>query len=589
MITTLLHDNPDREIRLTNGDTTTTLELARNWQGNCCRLSLTNNGPDTQRIGEVVAFRCDMPYPADTPFYGEGYNMLSQYRGTLSSFRCITNLSDAGHYKLPQKDGFFTVYNLLALYPKTHDDAVLAFSSCRRFNGSFRFNPDRLEVVLDCEGIEIASGETLPLEELFLETGDSAEQLLQQLGERIADNHPRPPYPAPPCGWSSWSCYGRAVTEKDIFDNLDCIRGEFPNLKFIQIDDGYQPHMGDWLVKNPDFSADIQSLCCKIKDAGFEPAIWVAPFIASEGSELLRDHPDWFVKGDDGQPLCAETVTFRGWVEAPWYMVDGTHPGAQDYIRNVFRTMREEWHCRYFKLDANTWGGLPFGHRDEPNTTCVEAYRAGMQALLEGAGEGSFVLGCNAPMWPSIGTVHGMRVTNDIKYNWRCIQGLAEQGFPRNWQNQKLWINDPDNLILCNHEQIFVGFSRTDTDVSDDEFSFHAAYILASGGMILAGDRMMALNDDHKRILDKLAPPSGIAAIFDDSSYEVGRIKRDDDMLLCLFNWSDRVTQSCAPLDGTYDLADYWTDTRLADSVTRVPMLTLPPHSARVLACTRAG
>ncbi|NIP98251.1 MAG: alpha-galactosidase, partial [Akkermansiaceae bacterium] len=73
------------------------------------------------------------------------------------------------------------------------------------------------------------------------------------------------------------------------------------------------------------------------------------------------------------------------------YMLDGTHPGARDYLRHVFRTMREEWQCRYFKLDANMWGALPFGRRHDPQATRVDAYRAGMQAIRDGAGEGSFI------------------------------------------------------------------------------------------------------------------------------------------------------------------------------------------------------
>ncbi len=589
MITKALHDNSTWDIRPAQGGTAPELKLHREWTGSCCSLSVENTGSTPRRIAEVIAFRCDMPYDADTPFYGEGYSMLSQYKGTLSSFHCITNLSDAGHYKLPEPDDSFTVYNLFMLYPGAQDTVLMAFSSCHRFSGAFRFNPARLEVVLNGEEIEVAPGETLKLEEFFLQTGDRPEVLLQNLGAQLNRHHPRLPYEKPPCGWSSWSCYGRAVTEKDVFDNQATIRQEFPELRFIQIDDGYQNHMGDWLVTRPDFSGHIGDLCCKIKEDGFEPAIWVAPFIADQHSDLLRDHPEWFVKDADGQPLPSNEVSFGGWVEAPWYMLDCTHPGARDYLKMVFRTMREEWQCRYFKLDANMWGAIPFGHRHEPNTTCIDAYRAGMQALLEGAGEGSFVLGCNAPMWPSIGTVHGMRVTNDIKYNWRCIRGLAEQGFPRNWQNQNLWINDPDNLVLCNHEQIFVGFSRTDTDVSEDEFSFHAAYVLASGGMILAGDRMMALQEEHKQILRKLLPPSGNAAIFDDREMKVGRIPTDNGWILCLFNWGEQPIRTCAPLPAPCDITDYWTDAKVAESVAEVPFLTLPPRSARVLSCTTVG
>ena len=587
MLKQLLLADPGWEVRAKDPNKASEMKLHRQWNGNVCGVELENTGTEARCIDEVVVFRCDMPYEADTPFYGESYNMLSQYRGTLSSFEFITGRSDASHYKLPEAEGCFMVYNLLLLYPRAQDAALVGFSSCHRFSGTFCFTPESLEVVLNCEGIEVPPGEKLSLEEFFVEQGPKPECLLQSFGQAINRNHPRLPYPEPPCGWSSWSCYGRAVTEKDVFDNLEYIREEFPQLRFIQIDDGYQNHMGDWLTTSPDFDGDIGDLCRGIHDAGFEPAIWVAPFIAAKDSELLRDHPDWFVQDADGNPLCSADVSFGGWVEKPWYMLDGSNPGAQDYLRMVFRTMREEWKCRYFKLDANMWGALPFGHRHKPNTTCIEAYRAGMQALLEGAGEGSFILGSNAPMWPSIGTIHGMRVTNDIKYNWRCIKELAEQGFPRNWQNQNLWINDPDNLILCNHEQIFVGFSRTDTDVSDNEFSFHAAYVLATGGMILAGDRMMELGEEHKQILRKLLPPSTKAAVFDDREMRVGRIENEKGWLLCLFNWGDTPVRSCAALPVRCDISDYWTDTELASAASSVPHLDLPPRSARVLSCVR--
>lgn len=530
----------------------------------------------------------DMPFPSDTPFYGEAYSMLSQYKGTIGNPENITKFSDAKHYKLPQKDGFFTVYNLLMLFPQDHV-VLMGFSSCHRFSGEFRFNKERLEVVLDCEGLELAAGETLDLEEFFFASGKSREELLAAFGQRIGINHPRLPYPEIPTGWCSWYAYGPKVTEQDIFDNLAAIKKRIPQLKFIQIDDGYQKHMGDWLQQHPNFPSPIKNLCLKIKDEGFEPAIWVAPFIADKDSDLLREHPDWFVKDDAGQPLPSNRDSFGGWRFPPWYMLDGTHPGAQDYLRRVFSTMREEWKCRYFKLDANMWGALPFGRRHDPKATRVDAYRAGMQAVLEGAGEDSFILGCNAPMWPSIGTVHGMRVTGDISRNWKTFKLLAEEGFNRNWQNGSLWINDPDCILLNNHNDSMVGpdgkILPPINTISEDEFSFHAAYILASGGMVLASDRMMDLNEKHLAVLGKLLPPCGQAAVFDDREFRVGRIKTNEGILLCLFNGSDSGMELSVPLDGIHDVCDFWTGEILATAVTKTPSITLAPHSARILKC----
>lgn len=164
-------------------------------------------------------------------------------------------------------------------------------------------------------------------------------------------------------------------------------------------------------------------------------------------SEIFQTHPDWFVKDENGQPLSSAEVSFGGWRRAPWYMLDATHPEVRRHLTHVFKVMREEWNVKYFKLDANMWGALPFGVRYEKNRTCVEAYRMGMKAILEGAGEDSFVLGCNAPMWPSIGVVHGMRVTNDNDRSFDVFVERAKECFSRNWQHNRLWMNDPDAVV----------------------------------------------------------------------------------------------------------------------------------------------
>lgn len=97
--------------------------------------------------------------------------------------------------------------------------------------------------------------------------------------------------------------YGPDVTEQDIRENLSEIKRRDLNLKYIQIDDGYQSYMGDWLHPADKFKSGIQKLCRDIKEKGFEHAIWVAPFIAEKDSRLFRGHPDWFVMDENGEPL----------------------------------------------------------------------------------------------------------------------------------------------------------------------------------------------------------------------------------------------------------------------------------------------
>ncbi len=87
----------------------------------------------------------------------------------------------------------------------------------------------------------------------------------------------------------------------------------------------------------------------------------------------------------------------------------------KEHLTQVVKTLREEWDVELFKLDANYWGTLQ-GQRFQSGVTGVEAYRMGMQAIAEGAGDG-WLLGCNAPMWPSLGLVDAMRVSDDVERN----------------------------------------------------------------------------------------------------------------------------------------------------------------------------
>ena len=121
------------------------------------------------------------------------------------------------------------------------------------------------------------------------------------------------------------------------------------------------------------------------------------------------------------------------------------------------------------------------------------------------------MLGCNHPIWPSLGLIHGSRSSNDIKRTWERIETTARQNLSRNWQNGRFWWNDSDAIVLTG-------------DLPDNEFQFHATAIYASGGMLLSGDDLTKISAEKLAMLRKLQPPTGVAARFEDDSFRVGRI-----------------------------------------------------------------
>jgi alpha-galactosidase len=550
-----------------DGSPASGVALTRTWEDSRCHFRLENKGRQPVAIKELILFDVRHGLARETPFYGEGFQMLSQTGGTIGSPIDLGNYTDPKHYKLPEPRGARTVHGLAIL-----GDKVLAFASCRRFNGKFNVSPLAVEVAIDGDGLTLAAGEQWELEEFLFLEGKDREALLAQVADRLQRNHRPLRFPVPPSGWCSWYCFGPNVTAKQVLDNLDVIAKEIPGLKYIQIDDGYQPAMGDWLETGKAFGGNVQDVLRQIRARGFEPAIWVAPFIAEKDSNVFRQHPDWFVKGRDGAPLRSDTVTFGGWRRGPWYALDGTHPEAQKHLTHVFQTMRHEWGCTYFKLDANFWGAILGGRFHDERATRIEAYRRGMEAVLRGAGD-AFILGCNHPIWASVGLIHGSRSSNDIKRTWERIATTGRQNLYRNWQNGRLWWNDPDAVVLTG-------------DLPDEEFTFHASVISATGGMVLSGDDLTTIAPERLAMLRKLQPPTGVAARFEDASLRGGLVDLGRERVACFFNWSDAPDTIGVRVDGPHTLRDFWTGNDRGRHPGGRLTFAIPARTARLVVCT---
>lgn len=542
------------------------VRVEREWDNGLCRSRLINEGRETARVKEAVVLDRTLTLPPETKIYGEGFQMLTQNGGTLAKPVALGSYTDEQHYRLPK-----AFYGMTLLAPPQGDIELLAFTSCRRFAGQFYFRGNSLQAVVDTENIELQPGESCELEEFMFRTGSDRNQLLSDLAKRLAANHPPLRAKTPPAGWCSWYCFGPNVTARQVLDNLDFIAKNSPGLKYIQIDDGYQPAMGDWLETGAAFGGNVQSVLKQIRARGFEPAIWVAPFIAEEKSHVFEQHPDWFVKDGEGKPLRSDRVTFGGWRHGPWYVLDGTHPDVQKHFETVFRTMRNEWGCTYFKLDANFWGAIHGGRFHDAKATRIEAYRRGMQAVLRGAGD-SFILGCNHPIWPSLGLIHGSRSSNDIKRTWDRVMTTARQNLLRNWQNGRLWWNDPDAVVLTG-------------DLLEHEFQFHATAIYATGGMVLSGDDLTKIPAARLAMLKKLLPATGIAAEFEDDSLRAGFVNRPNNRMACIFNWDDSPQTIPFKLPRPGRVADFWSGEDLGRHEGVFTIEKMPAHSARLLVC----
>jgi len=569
---------------LADGASAADLVVEGAWRDGSWSGSVRNSTATPQAIREIVLFEVDHGLAAETAVYGESFQMLAQITGTLAQPADLGTYPDRKHYRIPEPDGYRTASGLLTLSPAHDSSLALAFTSCHKFIGRIGFNQSRVKGFLDTEGLTLPPGATWQLEHFGVFAGVNRDEVVESVAKKIQQYHPRTLPAKPPTGWCSWYTFYEEVTVPDIERNLAFSKKNLPQLRYIQIDDGYQSKMGDWLETGNAFGGNIKNVLKQIKTAGFEPAIWVAPFIAEKDSLVFQQHPDWFVKDNAGKPLDSSTVGFGGWRCAPWYVLDGTNPAVQKHLEQVFKTMREEWGVTYFKLDANYWGAIHGGVHYNPLATRIEAYRQGMAAIQKGAGD-SFILGCNAPIWPSLGLVDGMRTSGDINNDWQSIKGCALENLSRAWQNGNLWWNDPDCVILTENTQknIRHKLPPKDPTLTENQFKLHVAAIRATGGMVLSGDEMPQIQPPRFKVLAKLLTPTGQAMHFASPGFPIGRVTLNPHHEeVALFNWGDTPVTRCFATAAGATITDFWTgESRQADGTTT--SCVIPPRSATLL------
>ena len=254
---------------------------------------------------------------------------------------------------------------------------------------------------------------------------------------------------AAPSLWSSWYQYFTDVTEADMDQNLAAIVERELPVDVVQLDDGYQVEIGDWLDLSDRFTS-LPGMVERIRERGLRAGIWVAPFLVGSRSRVAAAHPDWLVRDREGTPLKA----LHNWGQDT-HPLDVTHPAVQEHLAKVFG-----WFTTIgidlFKIDF-VYAAALAGQRHEADMTAEQAYRDGLDHIRAAIGPDAYLLGCGAPLLPSVGKVDGMRVSADTAPRWAPEQGdmslaggaSAELSvIARSYQHGRFWVNDPDCMLL---------------------------------------------------------------------------------------------------------------------------------------------
>ncbi len=346
------------------------------------------------------------------------------------------------------------------------------------------------------DNIPVTEKDSIISEELLVLYGKSAEKNLDTYMTLLSMKMNALSWPYIPTGWCSWYFYYTMPDEGEIIKNTEFLAKRFhENIQWIQVDDGYQKRVGDW-KENARFGSGLASLVERIKKNGFQAGVWVAPFVASEHSEIFRDRPDWFVRDEDNNPIVVgENPLWLG----KFYALDLTNPKVLDHIRGIFTKLKEDG-FEYFKIDFLYHAAI-LGRRFDQTVTRAQAIRKGLSVIREAVGN-DMILGCGAPIGPCVGMVNMMRIGNDIATDWRYDWGggvyeCTVNTMTRANMHDRLWVNDPDCVLV----------RQDDNNLTIAEIRLWLNVVALSGGAILLSDRMMEVSKERLSLIDRILPP----------------------------------------------------------------------------------
>lgn len=379
-----------------------------------------------------------------------------------------------------------------------------------------------------------------------------------------------------PVGWCSWYQYFGQVSDQDLGGNLEWARDhgrELP-LRLFQIDDGFEAKVGDWQEANVRFPDGVTQWAGRIRSAGFEPGLWLAPFVVQPGATLTRSHPEWLLRTRRGLPVNAG-FGWNSFAQA----LDITHPEVIDFVKSLVRTATVEWGYKYLKLDF-LYGGALAGRRFDLTKTRAQALYAALRAIRDEVGNEITLVGCGCPLGSGVGVFDAMRIGADVAPRWHPayfgteLFFRPEPDFPaarnaihnivtRAPLHGRWWVNDPDCLVI----------RANDTHLSTAEVQTLATVIASSAGSMIDSDNLPALDTERRAWLGRMIPVLPKAARWVDwfdSTHPSRAVlplsgPAGDWHLIAIVNWGETACETAIqparlglPEAESYHTVDFW-------------------------------
>jgi len=514
------------------------------------RISLTNKGPEIDRLDSIEV--------EIQPTIVVNNNAKLMYGGTCMG---RTPIKQSTTKDTKSKSGTFLMIK--------HDKksySNIGILTWNTFMPYIHYSQKGFLITAVGENKPIKPGETIEFEKIILTNGESWQDLLFNYGTEIAKEHSiKLKVPVNLKGWSTWDYYGRVYDTKDVYKNIDKLKSE-QAANIIQIDGGWWTARGDYLSVRKNLQGGMKAIADYSKLKGYKAGIHLDGFRGDKNSDLFRNHPDWFLKDQDGEVICQAIDKGDTFMQYIYY--DYSNPQVCQYMKNVLHTIKNDWGFSYFKIDFMRYGLLESILAEHGNNcgigkkvvtkiisfntsmTSVERTRAGLLAMRDGIGDGYF-LGCSAIFGPTFGIVDGLRTGADICPTFDYYESCSLQNSGNFYLNQTVVQSDADYLVVRNKDdeepERAWGENKFGGNTTYDEAKMWSDYIALYGGPKISSDNLLTLRPERKTLIDnafayktasRFIPLDMWSHAKDrNDAFNIILADNDDGVFLSLFNW----------------------------------------------------
>jgi alpha-galactosidase len=346
--------------------------------------------------------------------------------------------------------------------------------------------------------VPVKSGKEVVSERLMFEAGPDYHDQLLAYGDSVRRLHHARVSSETPIGWWSWTVYYGAINEGEVLTNGDWQAEHLKSLgyKYFQIDEGYQYARGEYATPNAtQFPDGLRFVGHHLTGEGLTFGLWTAPFEVTSRAWIFEHHKDWLVHNAKGDPVPIGVV----WHQKTdvLYALDTTHPGAQEYMRETYRTLAREWGVRFIKLDFMDTTAIE-GYHYRPDTTALEAQRIGLQVIRDAVGDEVILDKDGSPMLNPVGLVDTGRISADTGHSFERTKNAASGIAARFYMQRNFFVDDADAFnVTATH---LMEHANEKSSISLGAAEASIALSAVSGGMYEIGDDLPVLGSEKDRL-----------------------------------------------------------------------------------------